>query len=257
MPPTFPADLIARLRQARHVTVLTGAGISSESGVPTFRETLTGLWERFDPMTLATPQAFHRDPELVWGWYEWRRQLVMRCQPNAAHLALVALQARVPRVDVLTQNVDDLHERAGQRGVIHLHGSLFAPRCDRCRRPYTLPPGIPDEPEGGRHLAPPACTFCGGSVRPGVVWFGENLPGDAWVQAQDSAAACDLFLSIGTSSLVHPAAELPGMAQAGGACVVQVNLQPTALEPAPDHDLRASAADILPALLQAAWPDAS
>ncbi|MEY2689340.1 MAG: hypothetical protein RL375_3539 [Pseudomonadota bacterium] len=211
------------LRQARHVVAFTGAGVSAESGVPTFRDALTGLWARFDPTELATATTYKADPELVWGWYEWRRQLLLRAQPNPAHLALAELAHRVERLTLVTQNVDDLHERAGSTDVIHLHGSMFAPRCFDCAAPHTLPPGLPDEPEGGRRLAPPRCTGCGGPIRPGVVWFNEALPRQAWAAAETAASSCDVFLSIGTSGLVYPAASLPRLAAGHQAQVVIVN----------------------------------
>ena len=150
--------------------------VSAESGIPTFRDALTGLWERFDATDLATPDAFLKDEELVWGWYEWRRMKVLRAQPNPAHLAIAALAQHVPTLTVVTQNVDDLHERAGSVGVLHLHGSLHSPRCADCGQAHILPPGIPGEPDGGRRLRPPPCRHCGGAVRPGVVWFDEDLP---------------------------------------------------------------------------------
>lgn len=252
----FDSSLIERLRSAQRVVVLTGAGTSSESGIPTFRDVLTGLWENFDAQQLATLDAFDADPELVWGWYEWRRALVLQCQPNPAHQAIAAMQNRVPDLRVVTQNVDDLHERAGNQGVVHLHGSLHDPRCRDCATPYTFPAGVPDEPSGGRRLTPPPCSQCAGPVRPGVVWFGESLPTDNWLQAQHLATSCDVLFSVGTSSLVYPAANLPYMAKDAGACVVQVNPQPTDLGPVLDYDLQGNAGQVLPTLVRAVWPDA-
>ena len=248
---SFDTELIERLRAARRIVVLTGAGVSSESGIPTFRDVLTGLWENFDAQHLATPQAFKADPELVWGWYEWRRAKVLKCQPNAAHHAIAAMQEHVPSLVVVTQNVDDLHERAGSRDVVHLHGSLHHPRCCDCSAPHTFASGIPDEPEGGRRLAPPACRQCGGRVRPGVVWFGESLPAANWDRAQDLASQCDVLFSVGTSSLVYPAAHLPHVAKAADACVVQVNPDVTGLENTLDHNLHGKAGEVMSALLQA------
>lgn len=247
--------MLGRIRDvlagARHVVVFTGAGVSAESGIPTFRDALAGLWERFDAEELATPEAFRRNPDLVWGWYEWRRMLVMRAQPNDAHRAIAQLEDRVERFCLITQNVDDLHERAGSRAPVHLHGSLFAPRCVACGHLAAHPSGIPDEPESGRTLAPPACSRCGGKLRPGVVWFGEALPGDALERAFDAAGSCDLLLSVGTSSLVHPAAQVPVAAKRAGACVVQVNPNATALDDIADFNLRGSAARTLPRILEA------
>lgn len=249
----IPEALCAALRAARHVAVLTGAGVSAESGIATFRDAQTGLWERFDAAELATPAAFLRDRALVWGWYEWRRMRVLRAQPNPAHLAIAALADRVPRFTLITQNVDDLHERAGSREVLHLHGSLHAPRCFDCEAPYALPPGVPAEPEGGRRLAPPRCPRCGAAVRPGVVWFGEALPADAWQAARDAVAACDLLLTAGTSGLVQPAAGLPGSARRRGATVVLVNPVATELDATAHYLLRGKAGELLPAMLAAAF----
>lgn len=237
------------LAGARHVVVFTGAGVSAESGIPTFRDALAGLWERFDAEELATPEAFRRDPDLVWGWYEWRRMLVMRAQPNAAHRAIAELEGRVDRFTLVTQNVDDLHDRAGSRAPLRLHGSLFAPRCFECDEPAPLAPGMPQEPESGRRLAPPSCGRCGGKVRPGVVWFGEALPEAAIARAFEAAESCDVLLSVGTSSLVHPAAQVPWIAKRAGARVIQVNPNATALDEIADLNLRLPAATALPTLV--------
>lgn len=234
----------------RHIVVFTGAGVSAESGIPTFRDALTGLWERFDAEELATPEAFRRNPALVWGWYEWRRMRVMRARPNAAHRAIAELEKVVGRFTLVTQNVDDLHDRAGSRAPLRLHGSLFAPRCSACDEPARLPPGIPAEPDGGRELPPPYCARCGGLVRPGVVWFGEALAEVALERAFEAAASCDVLLSVGTSSLVHPAAQVPLAAKRAGARVIQVNPNPTALDEIADLNLRSPAATALPTLVE-------
>lgn len=239
------------LRGAGHVVVFTGAGVSAESGIPTFRDALTGLWERFDAEELATPEAFRRDPDLVWGWYEWRRMVVMRARPNDAHRAIAQLEGRAGRFTLITQNVDDLHERAGSRAPVHLHGSLFSPRCFDCGQAAQLAPGMPGEPDAGRRLPPPACARCGGKVRPGVVWFGEALPEEALERAFDAAACCDVLLSIGTSSLVHPAAQVPVVAKRAGAFVIQVNPGATALDAIADVNVREPAAAALPGFLTA------
>jgi len=233
------------------VAVLTGAGISAESGIPTFRDALTGLWSNFDAESLATPEAFRRDPAFVWGWYEWRRAQVARAQPNAGHLALARLESMARDVVVVTQNVDDLHERAGSHAVVHLHGSLFAPRCVDCSQPHRFGDDLPAEPDGGRRLTPPACAACGGMVRPGVVWFGEALPTAAWSRAIDAVEACDLLLVVGTSGLVQPAARLPAVAREAGATVVAVNLQPSAIDAVAHYVLRGEAGALLPMLLGA------
>lgn len=245
------------LRNARHVLVLTGAGISAESGIPTFRDALTGLWARYDAESLATAQAFQRDPALVWGWYEWRRGAVLRTRPNGGHVALAKIEQRVPAFTLVTQNVDDLHERAGSAAPIHLHGSLSQPRCFVCAAPFALPPGAPDEPEGGRHLTPPACLACGGPVRPGVVWFGEGLPMHAWEAAKAAAQRCDVMLVIGTSGLVYPAASLPALAAANGAAMIQINLDPAPLNTRGVMSLTGPAGLVVPALVAAAWPSAN
>lgn len=245
--------LVRRLRRARHVLVFTGAGVSAESGIPTFRDALTGLWENFDAEALATPEAFARDPAMVWGWYEWRRANVLRAQPNPAHLAIAALEGRVPRLTVVTQNVDDLHERAGSHNVLHLHGRMDRPFCAVCRRPGAYPPGIPDEPEGGRPLEPPLCIHCGGRLRPGVVWFGEMLPEAEWDAAIAAAESCDAFLCIGTSSVVQPAASLTTMAIRRGAITIQVNPNPTDLDHSVSLNLSGPAGVIVPALVDRVW----
>lgn len=250
----IPASLCAALLDARHVVVFTGAGVSAESGIPTFRDALTGLWETFDAEMLATPAAFLRDPQLVWGWYEWRRKLVMRARPNPAHLAIARLASLVPNLTVITQNVDDLHERAGSRGVIHLHGSFFSPRCFTCSSPHMLTPGEPDQPDGGRRLEPPRCGHCGGRIRPGVVWFGEALPEDAYGKAAQAVRDCNVMFSIGTSSLVYPAAALPFTAAERGAKVVQVNPAATDLDDVAFINLRGSAGTVMDRLIRTVWP---
>ncbi len=253
----IPPVLILSLRQAKHVVVFTGAGVSAESGIATFRDALTGLWERFDAANLATPEAFQSDEELVWGWYEWRRMLVLRAQPNPAHLAIAALARNVPKLTVITQNVDDLHERGGCVGVLHLHGSLHHPHCSVCGNAHTLPPGIPMEPEGGRRLRPPRCHQCGESVRPGVIWFGEDLPVKELSHATVAASGCDVLFVIGTSGLVKPAASIPLLAKRRGAMVVQVNPMSTQLDRACTWSLRGAAGEVMPRLLQATFPTAA
>ncbi|VVO40527.1 SIR2 family NAD-dependent protein deacylase [Pseudomonas fluorescens] len=217
------STVIQRLREAKRVVVFTGAGASAESGIPTFRDALSGLWERFDPSQLATTEAFRADPSLCWGWYEWRRLKVIQAQPNGAHLAIAELANHVPKLTVVTQNVDDLHERAGSRDVIHLHGSLHSPRCIDCGLAYALPLNSDALPEDGRRIVPPRCSVCSGYVRPGVVWFGEMLPEEAWSAGLATAEECDVFLSIGTSGIVYPAAELPLRALGHGATVIHIN----------------------------------
>ena len=249
----FDPALLKGLRGARQVAILTGAGISAESGIPTFRDKLTGLWERYDPSELATPSAFERDSALVWGWYEWRRMMVLRAQPNAAHRAIATLSELVPQLTLVTQNVDDLHERAGSRGVLHLHGELARAYCETCRNVYRLPDGVPELPAAGKRIQPPQCASCGGRVRPGVVWFGEGLPELAWHAAVTVSCGCDAFIVVGTSAVVQPAASLVHKAAAAGALTIQVNPDITGIEDSVSFSLRGSAGDILPALVLQTW----
>lgn len=249
----IPAPLIEALRSASHVVVFTGAGVSAESGIPTFRDSLTGLWERFDATSLATPEAFQADPELVWGWYEWRRMKVLQAQPNPAHRAIAELARHVPRLTLVSQNVDDLHERAGSTDVIHLHGSLHQPRCFRCGKKPSEPLAVPDEQEGGHRLLPPSCAACGGQLRPGVVWFGESLPTEALHAAFTAAQQCDVLISVGTSGVVYPAAEVPGLAWESGAVVVDINPQAQCSHSEQEYALAGPAGELVPALLDQAF----
>ncbi len=249
-------ELIQCLRGAGHVVILTGAGVSAESGVPTFRDRQTGLWERFDAAQLATAAAFRSDPALVWGWYEWRRAAVVRAQPNSAHRAIADLAGRVPRLTLITQNVDDLHERAGSREVLHLHGHLAQPYCEHCRRPHACAGCAAEMPEGGRRLEPPRCEACGGRIRPGVVWFGEALPAAPWQAAVDAARQADVFFCIGTSSLVQPAASLTTMAARAGAVTAQINTNATDLDAAVTFALVGAAGAVLPRLISQTWDQA-
>jgi NAD-dependent deacetylase len=241
----LPPPLIQSLREARHLVALTGSGISAESGVPTFREAQTGLWERYDPQELATPEAFTRDPGLVWEWYEWRRNLVAEAEPNPGHRALAELERRIPDFVLVTQNVDGLHERAGSRNLIELHGNIVRSRCSL--------EGEIAEPEGRDDSVPPRCPRCGAFLRPDVVWFGEMLPAGALEAASEAARGCDLFLSVGSSSLVYPAAALPYEAIENGATLVEINPKETPLTRQTDHSLRGPAGEILPRLLREAF----
>jgi NAD-dependent deacetylase len=249
------ADLVSRLQRARHVVVFTGAGVSAESGIPTFRDRQSGLWRNFDAQALATREAFERDAALVWGWYEWRRSLVAAAQPNAAHRAIADLQGRVAQLTLITQNVDDLHERAGSAAVLHLHGHIGRPYCSACRLEYPLSAPAATVPEGGGRLQPPRCGRCGGRVRPGVVWFGESLPVSAWDQAVAAARGCGAFLCVGTSSVVEPAAGLTRAAIAAAAATIQINLEATWLDELVTLNLRGPAGSILPDLVATVWPD--
>ncbi len=241
--------LAAQLRRARHILVLTGAGISAESGISTFRDAQSGLWARFRPEDLATPEAFRRDPGLVWRWYAWRREQVAAAQPNAAHRALVEL-ARRRATTLVTQNVDDLHQRAGSADAICLHGSIMRTVCSVTKLEIAadwLATQTGEPPRSPHHAD--------GLARPGVVWFGENLPADALEHANAAAKECDAVLAIGTSALVYPAAGLPALAQRHGAWFAEINPQPTPLTPTADLVVAQAAGLALPAVL-AAWENA-
>lgn len=227
------------------LVVLSGAGMSAESGVPTFRDAQTGLWERYDPSALATPEAWARDRDTVWAWYRWRERLVSGAEPNAGHVAVARAQAHRDVV-VVTQNVDDLHERAGSSRVHHVHGSLFAHRCDTCDAPMEVGPP-PAEPVD--RLTPPNCDRCGGRARPGVVWFGEMLPGRPWDAAVDAVTSAAAVLVVGTSGLVHPAASLPGLAADARIPVIEVNPGASGLGSEVSVHVRATAGQALPHLL--------
>ncbi|MFW8566269.1 SIR2 family NAD-dependent protein deacylase [Orrella sp. 11846] len=245
----FDPLMLKRLAQAKSVVVFTGAGVSQESGIPTFRDALTGLWKNFDPNELATLEAFDRQPEIVWGWYEFRRAQLLQCAPNPAHLAIAQLQALQPNVHVVTQNVDDLHERAGSSDVIHLHGSIFQTRCRNCHAPFEYTQTATSVIDAHRASPPPSCPECGGPIRPGVVWFGEMLPEHEWSRAVEVIEQCDVLLSVGTSSVVYPAAELPFTASENGACVIQINPQTTSLDVVADYNLHGKAGEVLTALV--------
>ncbi len=240
----IPEPLLAALRDARHVCVLTGAGVSAESGVPTFREAQDGLWAQYRAEELATPDAFLADPALIWRWYRWRRQIVTEAQPNPGHIALARLAKFVPRLTLVTQNVDNLHQRAGSRDVIEFHGNIFE---DRCYADRTLHVG--DE-----SLDVPVCPDCGGHLRPGVVWFGEAIPEHALEQSCAAAADCDVFLSVGTSSLVYPAAGLVDLARQNGAVVAEINPNPTTSAAHFDFALAGNSGAVLPKLVESLSP---
>jgi len=231
------------LAGAERVAVLTGAGISQESGVPVFRAA-GGLWRSYRPEQLATPEAFARDPKLVWEWYDWRRSVVAGTEPNAGHHALAELERRTGDFALITQNVDGLHDRAGSRRILELHGDLWAVRCVGCgseRTDHTVP--LPE--------LPPRCE-CGGLLRPGVVWFGETLPGETLRDAVAAARASEVFLVVGTSAVVQPAASLPLLAREAGARVIEVNAEETSLSPLVDLSLRGPAGRLLPQLVEVA-----
>ena len=241
------AELRAAIEAANHVVALTGAGISAESGIPTFRGP-GGLWRNFSPEQLATPSAFARDPRLVWEWYDWRRSLIRAAQPNPAHLALVELERRSGEdaggqrtFTVVTQNVDGLHERAGSRNVVKLHGDIWLLRCTGCgAESHNEQVPLPD--------LPPHCS-CGALLRPGVVWFGESLPMAEWARAVDACTRAQIVLIVGTSATVYPAAGLAGEARRAGARIAVVNPQASELDSAATWVLSGPAGEILPRLL--------
>jgi NAD-dependent deacetylase len=232
--------MFAQARQwiadANRIVALTGAGVSAESGIPTFRGA-DGLWKRYRAEDLATPQAFAADPKLVWEWYDWRRQIIAKASPNPAHLALAACD----RLTLVTQNVDGLHDLAGSRGALKIHGDIWTLRCLDCGaetvdRTAPLP------------QIPPVCARCGGLQRPGVVWFGEDLPARVWTAAQYAAQQADVFLVIGTSAQVYPAASLAPLAKrASNAKIVEVNIEPSGASV--DAFVEGKAGEVLPALL--------
>jgi NAD-dependent deacetylase len=245
MRPTMNGDAIdraaGRLCAARRVTVLTGAGVSAASGIPTFRGA-AGLWRQFRPEDLATPQAFALDPQLSWEWYDWRRGIVAGCRPNRAHDVLAAWSRRLDGFQLVTQNVDGLHERAGTDHITRLHGSIWTLRCwEQCGAPPWEDLRVPLDP------LPPRCPACGGLARPGVVWFGESLDA-ADLSRADAACHCDLLLVVGTSSVVYPAAGLSDLARSRGAFVIEINPEATPLSSAADLYLQATAEDALHAI---------
>ena len=232
--------LIEALRDARHVCILTGAGVSAESGVPTFRDAQDGLWAKYEPQDLATPEAFLADPALIWRWYRWRRELVADAQPNPGHYAIARLSELVPRVTLVTQNVDGLHQRAGSKNIVEFHGNLFD---DRCFADGTLHTASKD-------MEIPTCPDCGANLRPGVVWFGEAIPEAASNESYAAASDCDVFMSIGTSSLVYPAAGLANLAKDNGAIVAEINLNPTTHAATFDVAIAGKSGVVLPELIE-------
>lgn len=233
---TYRAGLTPRSR----VTVLTGAGISAGSGIPTFRGAADALWSRYRPEDLATPGAFARDPELVWRWYDWRRALIAAAEPNAAHRALAELQERT-RLTLVTQNVDGLHQRAGSRDVLEFHGSIWTLRCTGC--------GAAGRDDRVPLPIPPRCGDCGALLRPGVVWFGEGIDPQVMRRADRAAAACDLMVVVGTAGAVYPAAGLVSTARQGGARVLEFNLEPGGVTHLADLFVPGDAAGTLPGLV--------
>ncbi len=234
------AAIAERLKTATSVVALTGAGVSAESGIPTFRGP-EGLWQHYKPEDLATPQAFARDPRLVWEWYDWRRQKIAPASPNPAHEVLAQLEQIVPGFLLITQNIDGLHRLAGSRRLIEMHGCIWQVRC--------LTEGtVYENREVPLSLLPPQCA-CGSMVRPDVVWFGESLSVEDQARAFAAAESADIFLTIGTSALVQPAASLPIVAKDRGAFVAEINPVPTPITPLVDSHLQGAAGVILPQIL--------
>lgn len=237
---TYEDQARSWIASSSRVTALTGAGVSAESGIPTFRGA-TGLWKQFRAEDLATPEAFARDPKLVWQWYDWRRGLIALAKPNPGHYALATLETRMPGFTLITQNVDGLHQAAGSRNVLEVHGSIWTLRCTRCGRSWverTVP-----------QADLPQCD-CGAVARPGVVWFGENLPRDVWQSAEQAAQDCEVFLMVGTSAQVYPAAGLAYLAKECGARVIEINTEQTQMSNAVDCSLLGPSGEILPRLVQ-------
>jgi NAD-dependent deacetylase len=237
--------LIEQLRAVHRIVVLTGAGVSQESGLRTFRDGQTGLWAQYKPHELASPEAFRSDPKLIWDWYAWRREAVKAVRPNLGHYALVEMEKHVPEFTLVTQNVDGLHRMAGSQNVLELHGNIQRVRCADC---YTFTEAWGDDSE-----SVPCCQVCGGLLRPDVVWFGETLPLDQLEAAVVASRSCEVFFSIGTSGVVQPAASLGFAAHNRGAVVVEINAEPTPLTPKANFVMHGRSGEILPQLVAAAW----
>ena len=241
----IPRNLVIFLRSVKRVSVLTGAGVSQESGLRTFRDPMVGLWKQYQPSDLATPEAFEKSPELVWEFYSARRLKAGDVEPNSGHFALMEMERHVPQFTLITQNIDGLHQRAGSKNVIELHGNITRVKCSRgC--------GVPFEWEDdGKKV--PVCATCGANLRPDVVWFGEMLPEDKLSGALQAARTSQVFFSIGTSGMVQPAATLPTLAKQGGAVTVEINTEETPLTPSVDYFIKGKSGEILPELVEAVW----
>lgn len=239
---TFRRDFVEVLKEAENVVFFTGAGISAESGISTFRGT-DGIWNKLKPEELANFDAFLKNPDRVWEWYQYRRHIIDRSKPNPAHLAIAGMQELFRNVTVVTQNVDNLHRRAGSRTVYELHGNIERNYCIECRTPYNSPEFASDDKV-------PRCENCGGLVRPDIVWFGEMLPEEDFSLSEEAAEKCDIMFSVGTSSVVYPAARIPLLAKRLGAYLVEVNLEETELSPLADYVLIGKAGEILPGVLE-------
>lgn len=234
-------NIIKLLKNSRRVAVLTGAGISAESGVPTFRGA-DGLWKNYRPEELASPIAFRNNPDMVWEWYSWRKNLIKNCAPNPGHYALAKMEKLFEKFTLITQNVDGIHRQAGSDNILELHGNINRNFCCECRKEY---------PDNDLVLGSKVnrCS-CGGLIRPAVVWFGENLPEEVLEKAFSAVVDCDLFISIGTSSVVYPAALMPLKAKEEGAALIEINMEPTPLTPESDFFLKGACGVILPNLME-------
>jgi NAD-dependent deacetylase len=241
----FPSELILFLRKAERVSVLTGAGASQESGLRTFRDAQSGLWSQYRPEDLASPEAFARDPKLVWDWYAWRREAIKSVRPNPGHYALVEMENKISAFTLITQNVDGLHRMAGNKNVLELHGNILRVRCADC--------GTFTETWGSDLESVPRCEICNGMLRPDVVWFGESLPRAELEAAVIASRKSQVFFSIGTSGVVQPAAALAHAARNNGSVVVEINAEPTPLTPKVDFAFHGKSGEILPALVNAVW----
>lgn len=240
-PSRLPETVLARIRNAKSVSVLTGAGVSAESGIPTFRGA-GGIWEKYDLNKLATPEGFRRDPVLGWEWYQLRQREMKKARPNAAHKVIADMERHFPSFHVITQNIDGMHERAGSRNVIELHGSIWRMRCERDGTMIQLDGPVQD--------IPPFC-HCGSILRPDVVWFGEHLPREAIEAAARVACESEVLFVVGTSAVVYPAAALPLLAKKSGGTVIEMNLESTDLSARADASLLGKAGEVLPEV----WDD--
>ena len=243
----FPPGLLDLLRLSSRVVALTGAGVSQESGLRTFRDAQTGLWNQYRPEDSASPQAFRRDPKLVWDWYAWRREAVKSVRPNPGHYALAEMAGYVPDFTLVTQNVDGLHGMAGNAKVLELHGNIRRVRCSECGTYAESWNEVVDEGNV------PRCARCGGLLRPDVVWFGESLPRTKLADALEAARTCEVFFSIGTSGLVQPAASLAYAALESGAALLEINAEVTPLTSHVRFSLQGKSGEILPELVRAVW----
>lgn len=237
----FSERLLLRLKDAKRVVAFTGAGMSAESGVPTFRGD-DGLWKKFKPEELANFNAFIRNPDLVWEWYKYRKELIASIKPNPGHYALAEMETMFEKWAVITQNIDNLHRRAGSKNVYELHGNIERNYCIACGRFYS-------NEEIMQQNKAPRCTQCGGLIRPDVVWFGELLPADEWGKSEKAARWSDVFFTIGTSSIVYPAAGLPEIAKRSGSYVVEINVEPTEFSHKADEVILGKSGEVLPELV--------